>query len=188
MATGPLSGYAGDVKLTSGINPSGGKDIPLVDAHYIAADQKLDENGKPVIIRLDEKLEEMAAAIENAGSGLYVLELAGTGGTLTDEQYAALVANVPNVVCKVDYGGQDVYILFTLKNSTGDYGFVSNVGGSVSNDENAQVVQSLIIAAVRPNKLYEVYIAEKEMATKSYVDSLFNSYITDVDTLIGGDS
>ena len=58
MATGPLSGYAGDVKLTSGINPSGGKDIPLVDAHYIAADQKI-VNGETVIIRLDEKLEEM---------------------------------------------------------------------------------------------------------------------------------
>lgn len=119
-----------------------------------------------------------------AGSGLYVLELTGTEGTLTDEQYAALVANAPNVVCKVALNGDEFYVPFLGKYADGNYGFIINVGGSFNEDELP--FQTLLLVIVQPDRRYVVLLGEKEIATKSYVDNLFGSYINDVDTLVGG--
>ena len=52
----------------------------------------------------EEAMDVAKQAMETAmggGSGLYVLELTDIEGTLTDDQYAALVANAPNVVIKM---------------------------------------------------------------------------------------
>jgi hypothetical protein len=169
-----LTNYNGSIELIAGVTQKNGLDFPLIEAHAVL----VDESGT----RLDEKLQSIGGS--TGGSGLYVLELNDIKGTLTDEQYAALVANAPNVVCKVANNGDIIYVPLTVKYGDGSYGFLINIGGSFNDDELP--FQMLMLVVVDANKRYGVVLGEKEIATKSYVDDLFGSYITDIDALVGG--
>lgn len=228
-----LEKFVGDVKLISGILPNGGKDIALLDAHYIAVDEKTDADGKVTFKRLDERLEELAnntGGGESGGSGLYVLDLqveAADGeeaisGELTAEQCSAIVANAPNVVIKMsglDGEGLCVYLPLMLE-ADGMWVFAiqmdmsliavmvdcannayavqiseaSQGGGSDNGGDNTGSnidAESILTEA----KNYADTVArnakdEAKNYAKSYTDTAianaWASYITEIDSLVGG--
>lgn len=129
-----------------------------------------------------------------AGSGLYVLELTDTEGTLTDEQYAALVANAPNVVCKVgtdilgdslgvELGSGVVYVPYLGNHADTTHAFLINQSGSA---EAGLFPQTVVLVTVASTKEYTVDATTSYLTTQSYVDDLFGSYINDIDHLVGG--
>lgn len=59
--------------------------------------------------------------------------------------------------------------------------------GAITSPSVAEVGQSIVVSSVDENGKPILWTAET-LATKNYVDTMFNDYITEIDSLIGGDS
>lgn len=81
----------------------------------------VDTNGAQTMLEIGQGLRVSAGILEAeaTGGGNYVLELTGESGTLTDEQYQAVVNNFPNAVVSLT----DVGIILNASANMGD-GFV----------------------------------------------------------------
>lgn len=99
-----LPNYNGTIDLISGLRAKNNGNFPLMQAHdvQVTETQRLDEMFKNPESWLPVYDGENEGGAEGGGSGgNYVLELTGESGTLTEEQYQAVVDNFPNVVVKV---------------------------------------------------------------------------------------
>lgn len=104
-------------------------------------------------------------AIANAGgSGAYVLELSGESGTLTDEQYNQLVANVPNVNAIIDG------IMCTYDGNDGSGYYFKSLNLVDTGEEDSAVFFSVYVT-VSTDKTFSTVLQEPELATKAYVDN-----------------
>lgn len=153
---GKLKNYKGSIDLISGLRAKNNGDFPLMEAHDIL----VDESGT----RLDEKLESMGEG-GGTGGGSYVLEINADSGTLTNEQYNALVANAPNVIAC--YMGA-VYLRPLMMDES-----VANFGNfmSVSESEETALIVTLGLVIDMNSKAYSVTQIPKEVATTSYVQN-----------------
>lgn len=97
-------------------------------------------------------------------SGDYVLELTGMKGTLTDEQYNALVANAPNVVAL----HSDTLLYLPLFQSVGGvfiFAAFNLSGGGINLCEGGAIT-----CIVTPEKTYEITLNTYFLPTQTYVD------------------
>lgn len=158
-----LNSYTGNVEVIDGLTPANGQDFALMQAHHI----QVDENGK----RLDQKLDEMG---QNTGGGSYVLELTAESGTLTDEQYNAVVANAPNVIVKfVDGTAGDVYMhSISYYEEAGAYGFANTQAIEDIEGTGSNIVDlTLYMCAIQADKSYFVMINSTRVPNRTYVDN-----------------
>lgn len=97
-----LPNYNGSIDLISGLRPKNNGTFPLMEAHdvQVTETQRLDEmfSAPESWLPVYNGENEGGTAGGGSGGGNYVLELTGENGTLTDEQYQAVVDNFPNVV------------------------------------------------------------------------------------------
>ena len=150
-----LNNYTGTIPLADGLRPANGKDFPLMEAHDIL----VDASGT----RLDEKLASMGEG-GGTGGGSYVLELSGESGTLTDEQYNALVANAPNVNAIIDG------IMCTYDGNDGSGYYFKSLSLVDTGEEDSAVFFSVYVT-VSTDKTFSTVLQEPELATKDYVDN-----------------
>lgn len=108
----------------------------------------------------------------STGSGLYVLELTAESGTLTDEQYNALVANAPNVSVNVYIAELGCYYLVPLSiNVPEGYAFLFQYMGMIADNGDGTVAMNNIVVQVSPDKSYTVTYGESDSPTKTYVEN-----------------
>lgn len=98
------------------------------------------------------------------GGGSYVLELSAESGTLTDEQYNAVVANAPNVVAFV-LG--ELYVPF--KSTDGTHYEFDYVAGEFPSDDSAELIS--VFVNVNSDKTYNITMNFSSVATTTYVDN-----------------
>lgn len=149
------------IEIISTLKPKNNGTFPIAEAKDIT----VDENGT----RLDAKLTELANnSGGSGGGGSYVLELTAESGTLTDEQYNAVVANAPNVVAKV-FGGEALCKIVAYADGV-IYVFQSLSVVDGYEIENCTEL-SQITVTVNADKTYSVAVDGATLPNKDYVDN-----------------
>lgn len=146
------------IEIISTLKPKNNGTFPIAEAKDIT----VDENGT----RLDAKLTELANNAGSGSGGSYVLELTAESGTLTDEQYNAVVANAPNVVASL--GGELIfpYKGYYAGNNEHQFEIVTQQTGG----EDGSTIVSLYLT-IEADKSYSMRVTESQFASKTYVDN-----------------